>query len=260
MVHNFNFFLIESSEQNSQNRNSDIQNSRFFDFDENGECIFTGPDPQIISDLVSDFLSGLNLLSSKEIKDIQITGSTVNPEESNFPELDIIVIFDLNNFDSDERDRIKKSVEKYRIGWNIKNKAKISNIPVDIDVHPEGDHHSDSGLYSLKKNVWISKPNIPDSDVDHRDVYKKYSRFSSEIDRVCFLLENGFFSQFSKRDLIDHLKYLAERVSYMKQNKPTDPNIPHIGYLCYQKLRKEGYIKKLVGALVDYSSFLKNSE
>lgn len=255
-VKNYFNFLLESDSESFTSEYESLSGP-FWGKDESGSLFLNGDFSRKILELVDDLKRFLpSELHSKEIKDVHLTGSHPSYENSGHPEADIVVIVDLSDFDDYERKEIKHGIDRQRKKWNIKNKPKIDGIFLDFDIHDDNDLHNDSALYSIKNNSWVKSPNAESISIDDRDVTKKYSRLTSEIDYLIDLLKNPDLEIDSKTQFASYFRHILNRLILMRQDSSKSKDFPHIGNLCYRKLKKEGYIKKLIGALVDNSKYL----
>jgi hypothetical protein len=255
-VKNYLNFLLESDSESFTSEYESLSGP-FWDRDENGLVFLKDEVSRKILSLADDLKSFLPTeLQSKEIEDVHLTGSHTSYENSEHPEADIILIIDLSNFDDSERKDIKQGIDKQRKKWNIKNKPKINDVFLDFDVHDGNDPHNDSALYSVKNKSWIKSPVPEEISIDERDVVKKYLRLISEIDYLVDSLEKSDFGADTKNQCVLYLRHILDRLILMRSDSSKSKDFPHIGNLCYRKLKKEGYIKKLIGALVDNSKYL----
>jgi hypothetical protein len=255
-VKNYLNFLLESDSESFTSEYESLSGP-FWTKNEKGSVFLNGDVSREILALVDDLKISLpSELHSKEIKDVHLTGSHTSYENSENPEADIVVILDLSNFDDYEKKDIKQRIDRQRKKWNIKNKPKIDGVFLDFDIHDDNDPHDDSALYSIKNNSWIKSPDSENIYIDDKDVIKKYSRLTSEIDHLIDSLETPDLGKDEKSQYVSYLRHILNRLVIMRQDSSKSKDFPHIGNLCYRKLKKEGYIKKLIGALVDNSKYL----
>ena len=171
-------------------------------------------------------------------EDILFTGSLCNFNYHENSDIDIHVLVDFSKYGDPERMRDfyaskKFAFNEFRKGTTIKGFA-IECYAQDL---PCREPHQPSGLYSLKENQWIIKPQRVDPKIDEVRIRKLLSIFINAINRL-ELIEDNQARLEQAIQLKDNL-ILVRRKSVRALGEYSSGNI------CYKELRKQGYIDRL---------------
>lgn len=193
--------------------------------------------------IAKEFYDNLGL--NVPVIDIQLTGSLANYNYTQYSDLDVHVIIDFSEINSNT-DLVKKALDGMRFIWNLRHDIKIRGYDVELYVQDVNEQHTASGLYSLLNGEWIRTPSYNPPDIDERDVEVKYNSYVSEITRMESRLK-------SKNLSIDDLKAITARASKLKQKAQQERkdclqggNEFCVENLVFKKLRGSGMMEKLI--------------
>ncbi len=118
-----------------------------------------------------------------DIEDITITGSIANYNWTNFSDIDLHIIIDFSKipFDSDlvgDFFRAKSGL------WNRKHDIFMSGHQVEIYIQDSGEPHHSTGVFSVKNNDWVVKPEKKEITIDDNLVMKKAEMLADQIERA----------------------------------------------------------------------------
>lgn len=199
--------------------------------------------------VAKDFFSQFSdLLGDKEIKDIQLTGDFCNDQKFSSGDLDLHVIVDFSGL-SDSVENLEQQISKRKFDWDLNNPLKVRGYDLDVYLNDFDNQHEKSGLYSLLNDRWITKGNQK-SLLDPRDSEKKFKHLLYVLDSIENKLTSPNLSEDAKNKIFEKAHRLKRRVQRMRRN--SDPQIPSVNSETFKKLKKKGYIEKLVRNLLRF--------
>lgn len=195
--------------------------------------------------IAREFYEASPNFSDSPIIDILFTGplATFNYNDSSDIEIHILVNFAKLKTPYKE---LKSSIEKMVFSWNLENNIKIRGHEVQIYLQDSNESYTSSGIYSLMNSVWKKFPNYDLSTSKNTDVVKKYESIISTID----LLESKLIFTSSlpsnSKELYKMANSLLKKIYLLKKNEFSSASNQSEGFLVFEKLKKNGYIAKLL--------------
>jgi hypothetical protein len=122
--------------------------------------------------------------------------------------------------------------------WEIKNKIYIKGYPVQLYVQDDNTKHHSTGVYSLKNDDWIIKPEKKDFKIDFETTKNKIKKIADKIDILEKNKKNPDTVYVYAKDLKD--KIMQMRKSGLEKEGEYSPE-----NLAFKYLRNEKYIEKL---------------
>jgi hypothetical protein len=199
--------------------------------------------------IAQNFWSNVSpLFGGKEIVDIQITGDLGDLANSGSPDIDLHIIFNKDGLEREEVEKLSREFESQKFHMNLERPKRVRGFGVDLFLTDEDNQHSDSGLFSLMRNKWISPPEIGES-FDNRDANRKYYSLGNAIETIATKLASESCTQESKRKLLEKALRIKKKIQTMRSSS-LDESVPlSTSSKTYEKLKKEGYINKLIRIL-----------
>ncbi len=199
--------------------------------------------------IADDFYSKFgDLLGDLPIEDIQLTGSLANYNYTDKSDLDVHVLIDFSKVKS-PRDVLKAAIDGVRFIWNLRHDVIIRGHDVELYLQDVNEPHTSTGLYSLKENKWIKKPQFDPPQVDEQDVNKKYEAFVSEINQLESKLVTSASLPKDAKDMYKRLERLKEKIQKMRKESLSKQGEFSVGNLTFKLLRNNGYIGKIIDLL-----------
>lgn len=196
------------------------------------------------------FESHSEVLKQRDIIDIQLSGAITNYNYTPHSDLDVYVITNLDGLDG--TDDLKSELDKIRFSWNLNHNFSIRGHDVEVYLNSKSDEHKHSGLFSLLNDKWIVNPDSNATEIDEMDIQKKFGSLVYEIDQIenRLLLNQSLPQRYN--DLYERSQKIKGKIHRMSRDKSINshkPNNPHIGESVFNKLKKEGYIEKLIKSI-----------
>jgi hypothetical protein len=126
--------------------------------------------------IADHFLNYLNL-PDLVVTDLTVSGSNAGYNYSEYSDIDLHLIV---KTDGSQEELFTAKKNQY----NFTHDIKIRGIPVELYVQPADQTHHSAGIYSVKKNRWLSEPDSSAPTVDPRDVKSKARNYSSLINKA----------------------------------------------------------------------------
>tara|TARA_R110000823_G_scaffold274726_2_gene393564 strand:+ start:105 stop:758 length:654 start_codon:yes stop_codon:yes gene_type:complete len=184
-----------------------------------------------ISDAFIEYL-GISI----DVIDVTFTGSYANFNYTPYSDIDLHIIVDPESINKDI-DLVEEFLKAKRQFWNDRHDIRVLNIEVELYAQDVNEEHASSGVYSVKNDEWINKPNKFRGEFDGRNVTRKVKYFKRQISME---IEEAKIN----RDTAD-LEKIMKKIRDMRQSglekggEMSDENI------IYKILRSEGDIQKL---------------
>jgi hypothetical protein len=154
-----------------------------------------------IKKIAEDFFKLLEIPNGKLI-DILIVGSIANYNWSEFSDVDIHIVVDFSKL-KDNQDFIKKHFDAEKNLWNKKHNITIANHDTEIYVQDLNEKLSSAGVYSVKTNSWIKKPNPKTFNIDKPLIKRKVKKFFDKLKSIKKDYDNKKFNNVIKKiDLV----------------------------------------------------------
>lgn len=181
-----------------------------------------------------------------EIKDIQLTGSIANYNYHPLSDLDVHILIDFTEIDSDNPDIAKKAADGKRWIWNKQHDIFIRGNEVELYIQQYDEPHTASGLYSLSDDKWIVEPDYKEPQTDPRDVEMKAQSFKDEIDNLEKELDEIETNEEAKV-IANRLAELRSKIIRMRRDAfAAGKDEFSVENLAFKELRNSSYMGKVI--------------
>jgi hypothetical protein len=182
------------------------------------------------------------------ISDIQLTGSLANYNWTDLSDLDVHILVDFDKIKA-PRKVIESAGEGAKFIWNVRHDIKLRGHDVEVFLQDSDERHHITGLFSLKDNLWIKKPQFDPPKTDEDDVNKKAEAIASEVSALESKLISSYSLPKESRNLFKRAKSLKKKISKMRREGLEKGGEFSVGNLAFKKLRNDGYISKLIDVM-----------
>jgi len=176
--------------------------------------------------IANHFIDYLNL-DDIPVVDITLSGSSAGYNYSDHSDIDLHIIVKTASPEDEELYSAKKNQ------YNSTYKVKIKGIPVELYVQPADQKHVSAGIYSIKRNKWITEPEHKEPVTPPKDIKSKARSYAHKINTA---LRSGDLDL--AKETIDDLKRLR------KAGLETGGE-QSVENLAFKLLRARGQIEKL---------------
>lgn len=179
-----------------------------------------------------------------EVQDVQLTGSMANYNYTKYSDLDVHILLDFADINSDE-DLVRAALDGRRFVWNLRHNISIGGHDVELYFQDMEDPHVASGLYSLLNDKWLTIPSYNPPTIDESDVQRKADSVKRHIDEL-EIASRSINSPEQLAELTDVASALRSKVSSMRKDSLAADGEFGIGNLAFKELRNSGYMEKLI--------------
>jgi hypothetical protein len=254
-IYDYSLFLkINEDKQIQENNLSKLfwkKNDDSWDFDNKTRL-------KLISKAKKFYKEFSEILEDRSIRDIQISGPFTTFFPTKNSDIDVHIVLDLSNLSSDPK-KLNSAIKSIKFLWNISNDFSIKGVPVDFFITDINKVHDNSPLYSLTKNKWIVKPD-DENEMDQRDIDRKFDDISSEIEEMYNKLTSKSYFPSNSKELYKRCLSIKNKIYKMKRDSVLDKDESSINHHIFRKLKKSGYIDKLIDTLTKSYSKIYNKK
>lgn len=193
--------------------------------------------------IANEFLEFLEI-NPDSIEDIIITGSNCGYNYTQFSDIDLHLVVNLEKIDVECEDFINMYFQAKKTIWNDSHDISIRRIPVELYAQDSKETHISAGEYSILHDRWISSPKHENFKYDDHVVKVKSSDIMNRIDSI---IDN-------KEDDIDNIKKLKAKIKNMRKSGLQKHGEGSVENLVFKTLRNNGYLDKLS----DYQNSLED--
>lgn len=193
-----------------------------------------------LDEITNRFINGVEEKGlDLNILDRRVVGSNASYNYTDFSDLDIHIIVDLDNFSN--KNLIKLLLDFYKSAFNKKYDIKIKGINIELYFEEKGNNLISNGVYSLDTKEWIKEPT--QQEIVEVDISDTLQYMLEKYEQV-LLLNNKEEAQ----KLLDYLHENRQRSLSLEGEFGVDN-------LVFKEFRNRGYIDKLKEIIVNGESF-----
>jgi hypothetical protein len=191
------------------------------------------------------------------VNDIVMTGSLSNYNWSEFSDVDLHIITDMENYGNQkelysELFKVKKSL------FNLTHDITVKGYDVELYVESKGQEHFSSGIYSVLNDEWINEPEKEEVKIDGKKIKQKSEDWMDIIDTVIDEVQDVSIED--GKEIIS--KYMGKLKNYRTAGLRKGGEYSYEN-LVYKVLRRNGYLEKFVeleNRLIDKELSLDENE
>ena len=124
--------------------------------------------------IADDYFESLEL-PNIDIEDVTMTGSLSNYNWSKYSDVDLHILIDYNDLPMDE-ELVQDFLKSKSSAWNKEHDVKIYGYDVELYVQDIDEEHHSTGVYSILKNEWVTKPKMEKISFNDKSVKDKSNR------------------------------------------------------------------------------------
>jgi hypothetical protein len=151
--------------------------------------------------IAQHFIDYVNIDELKVV-DITISGSSANYTYTPNSDLDLHIVVET---DPKDYDTMKELYDAKKNTYNYQHDIRVKGIDVELYIQDTSEEHHSSGIYSIKNNKWINKPEPVKKKFDDQDVEHKVSNY---IGKIKLALDDNSYDSLKK--VMDELKKLRQ--------------------------------------------------
>ncbi len=194
--------------------------------------------PEVRKALLKNALAFIKFLEMEDIKfkDVILTGSLANYNWTEKSDLDVHLLLDFSQLGEDDEFlddyfRTKKAL------WGERMPIKVKGHDVEMYIQNINEPHTSTGVYSIKKDNWITKPIKEMVAIDINNVKAKANHIAKMVDEIEEYEDDG-----ERANIIE--KFMDKLREYRKAGLE-DGGEFSTENLVFKGLRHSGYLEKL---------------
>jgi predicted nucleotidyltransferase len=179
------------------------------------------------------------------IHDVILTGSLSNFNWSEYSDVDLHILIDMDEIDGEEKTNstsihtiMKEFFDAKKNIWNEKHNVKVKGFDVEVYVQDVDEEHVSSGVYSILHDKWVVTPEKSNPNIDDRKIIEKGSEFSKKIDELLKMDD--------PKEVIEKIEDLRKKLKKFRQSGLDDGGEYSYENLTFKLLRRNGEIEKLL--------------
>lgn len=176
------------------------------------------------------------------IYDITLTGSLSNYNWSEYSDVDLHIVTNLQDFSDDEsgiETIIKELFDSKKNLWNEQHNIKVEGYETEVYVQDINEKHMSSGVYSILNNEWVVIPEKSNDKIDDIKILQKGDLFSKKID---FLINSD---EKDENKILKNIDNLRKKLKDFRQSGLESGGEYSYENLVFKLLRRNGTIQKL---------------
>lgn len=175
-------------------------------------------------------------ISDMKFKDIILTGSLANYNYTEESDIDLHILIDFNRI-SDDKELVGEYFRNKKKLWSEQYPATIKGHEVELYFQDTSEPHTSTGVYSLIKNEWLTKPIKKMVAIDTANIQLKSAHIMNIIDDLEESKNNI--------DIIGNVDSILDRLKKMRKSGLEKEGEFSTENIVFKILRNSGYIEKL---------------
>lgn len=166
------------------------------------------------------------------VVDVIITGSNCNFNYTPQSDIDLHLIVDLD--DIEDKELVGAFLTAKKTLWKDQHDIKIKGYDVELYAQDKNDNLVATGMYSIRKNKWIEKPQHLELKIDNFSVQTKACDIINQIDHIL-----------SGHATVEQIDSVKEKIRKMRQSGLSKGGEFSVENLAFKAIRNNGYFEKL---------------
>lgn len=174
-------------------------------------------------------------IPSESILDVVLTGGNANYNYTDFSDLDVHLIVNKKKIAECKKSILDEYLKDKKTLWSLTHNVKIFDYDVELYAQDIDEPTSlDQGVFSLKDNKWLSKPQKTKVDYKNPSLSKKINSMKNMID---FFIQN-------KTNDIEKMQSFKDKLKNMRGAAVKKGGEFSIENLAFKELRNLGYLDR----------------
>jgi hypothetical protein len=160
--------------------------------------------------LAKDFFKEIEVPLDIEIKDIIFTGSLANYNWSKFSDIDLHIVIDFKDLESDPK-MVEEFFYAQKTIWNQKHNVTIFDYPTELYVQDINHKLVATAVYSVLRNEWIKEPSEQSFKLDKKSIQNKANDFIKQLKDI-----RNKYKKEEYIDVIDKVIHIKNKIKQMR--------------------------------------------
>ena len=188
--------------------------------------------------IADDYFESLGL-DGVDIEDVTMTGSLANYNWSKYSDVDLHIVVDYKDIPVDE-DLVTDFLKSKSDSWNKLHDVKIYGYDTEIYVQDENLEHHSTGVYSMLKDEWVTKPQKKKISFNDKSVKDKSNRFMDRIEDIYDDMD-----ELENDDIVKRTEKLIDKIKTMRKSGLESGGEFSVENIVFKVLRRNGMLDRL---------------
>lgn len=188
--------------------------------------------------IADDYFESLEL-PKVDIEDVTMTGSLANYNWSKYSDVDLHIVVDYNDIPIDE-DLVQDFLKSKSSNWNKEHDVTIYGYDVELYVQDINEPHHSTGVYSILKDEWVTKPKKQKISFNDKSVKEKSNRLMDRVEEIYDEMD-----EVDNEVTIKRVDKLTEKIKKMRQSGLETGGEFSVENIVFKVLRRNGMLDRL---------------
>lgn len=188
--------------------------------------------------IADDYFESLEL-PGVDIEDVTMTGSLANYNWSKYSDVDLHIVVDYNDIPVDE-DLVQDFLKSKSSNWNKEHDVTIYGYDVELYVQDINEPHHSTGVYSILKNEWVTKPKKQKISFNDKSVKEKSNRLMDRVEEIYDEMD-----EVGNEVTIKSVEKLTDKIKKMRQSGLETGGEFSVENIVFKVLRRNGMLDRL---------------
>lgn len=189
--------------------------------------------------IAEDFFKDLEIPSKISIKDIIFTGSLANFNWSKFSDIDLHIVIDFKEFDTNTK-LIEDFFYAQKAIWNQEHDITVFKYPVELYVQDVNHELVATAIYSVLKDKWLLKPKREEFKVDKKAIKDKADKIIHQLKDI-----RDAYKDDEYQIVVDKVKSLKDKIKQMRSAGLEQGGEFSLENLVFKVLRRTPFMDQL---------------
>lgn len=188
--------------------------------------------------IADDYFESLEL-PKVDIEDVTMTGSLANYNWSKYSDVDLHIVVDYDDIPVDE-ELVQDFLKSKSSNWNKEHDVTIYGYDVELYVQDINEPHHSTGVYSILRDEWVTKPKKQKISFNDKSVKEKSNRLMDRVEEI--------YDEMDKVDnevTIKRVDKLTEKIKKMRQSGLESGGEFSVENIVFKVLRRNGMLDRL---------------
>jgi hypothetical protein len=188
--------------------------------------------------ITDDYFESLEL-PGVDIEDVTMTGSLANYNWSKYSDVDLHIVVDYNDIPVGE-DLVQDFLKSKSSNWNKEHDVTIYGYDVELYVQDINEPHHSTGVYSILKNEWVTKPKKQKISFNDKSVKEKSNRLMDRVEEIYDEMD-----EVGNEVTIKSVEKLTDKIKKMRQSGLETGGEFSVENIVFKVLRRNGMLDRL---------------
>lgn len=188
--------------------------------------------------IADDYFESLDL-PNVDIEDVTMTGSLANYNWSKYSDVDLHIVVDYDDIPVDE-DLVQDFLKSKSSNWNKEHDVTIYGYDVELYVQDINEPHHSTGVYSILKDEWVTKPKKQKISFNDKSVKEKSNRLMDRVEEIYDEMD-----EVDNEVTIKRVEKLTDKIKKMRQSGLESGGEFSVENIVFKVLRRNGMLDRL---------------